>query len=962
MAARKKRRKKRKTRNPGVSSVQSKRTASKKHTDRPSAETPQAVISLSTDEINRLISKGKAKTAVTRAKLNYKSLGTDESKMILVNAYAGRIREMISKGFLVEAKTLLELIRERYNCPDLLLDELHGLLAIHEGRVAELVRPLDDPNISPERRTTIERIIKNELVDLNLLAQSNTIAADHPLKTGAEAVIAAFAKVSAGSVPDAEIAVPAIPRRSPLAPWKMLIRALAYFYRHDDEKCEKYLLAVDPESAPGRIVPLISEMITGKLNGNHGPKSLALVNKVTESPKKARDALRLLDNALAANKSRKLFKAIRKTVKICERTYPEIMDKLKQHIAIRSWMAGLEAEDVNRALGGPSLKNAYFWRLHARAAEIKGKFLWACAMLEEFRKHALHEGWFSKTSAEASVIYLYMADMLKRLPADDFKWLQSEFEYEFEGFEPYYHNQPRSILEAVRKDTASPSDTYFLYPEILYRLAAEISPTAEIYRLWLEWVENHTSHWKKCDAVALAWHADFPDDTRPLLYLMKSAEQRNALKKALGYLDAAEGIDGLNPDVKRARLRLLAATAVRHLKQKKTHLAQNDISAIEGLPQSREGDRPAFVVALRFVCAMIDKDKSEWLRCYRDLTELLEYSLAAKIILQGLSADCGLADPQNHLPVSADDHLADKDLVTAVAKGCRLGDDMGIAVTIPQEYEKKIKKVFTVEDNLHDSATIRIIAETALQNNNLELAYTAAGAGLSRQKGAAAKFLLLRARSLPAWEGDRQDDCIAAAIELARRERDMDLIDEAIELRRNGNGFQFGFSIFGSMINERNTSMEADELNQVLQFEKEAREYPSFRLNKSFYGFGGDDNDSQCRHCDKKNCPDREAPYLPDALYDEDFDDDDDDDDDDFDDILDFNSVLEDLLPDLPPELMAVIMKVFKKHGKNGLFPDPEELARKDPWLGDQLLREMQKAEAAGSLPDYDRDWFPGWR
>ena len=50
---------------------------------------------------------------------------------------------------------------------------------------------------------------------------------------------------------------------------------------------------------------------------------------------------------------------------------------------------------------------------------------------------------------------------------------------------------------------------------------------------------------------------------------------------------------------------------------------------------------------------------------------------------------------------------------------------------------------------------------------------------------------------------------------------------------------------------------------------------------------------------------------------------------------------------------MSLIMKVFAKHGKNGSFPDPEELARKDPWLADQLLREMQKAEADGTLPDF---------
>jgi len=621
-------------------------------------------------------------------------------------------------------------------------------------------------------------------------------------------------------------------------------------------------------------------------------------------------------------------------------------------------MLGVDAQDVNRALGGPSLKNAYFWRLHARAADIKGKYLWACAMLEEFRKHALHEGWFSAKSKEVAVIYLYMADLLKRLPAEDFEWLQSEFKREFRGFETYYHNQPRSVLEAVGEDTRSLSDTYFLHPEHLYRLVGEIDPAAETFRQWLAWVDNRASHWKECDEVALAWHGAVSDDTRPLLYLIKSAKKRNALNKALGYLNKAERIDGLNPDVKRERLRLLVATAVRHLKQKKTHLAQKDIAEIEGLPQSGEGDRPAFGVALKCVCAMIDGEKSKSVRLNRELMKLLEYPQAAKVVTQGLLTNCGLSERKITLPAYANDPLAGDDLVTAIARGCKLGDDMGIAVAIPQEYEKKLRDFFTTEDSSHDTATIRIIAETALRSNNFELAYAAAGAGILQRGDATARFLLLRARSLPAWEINRRDDCIKAAIELARRERNMDLIDEAIELCRDGNGLSFGFSIFNNMIGEGNFSMETEELDEVLQLEKEARKYPSFMPDD----FDDDDDDdydqNQCRYCDAKNCPDRDAPYLPDELYAEDVDDDDDD----IDEFLDFDAFLDDFLPDLPPELMTLIRKVFSKHGRNGSFPDPEELARKDPWLADELRRKMLEAEADGLLPDLGRDWIPGRR
>ncbi|MEE4604547.1 MAG: hypothetical protein V2J65_24910 [Desulfobacteraceae bacterium] len=958
MSSKKKRRKKRKSNSRVASTVHAKQKGAGNHAGHPIPEMGQTTPSDSADEIIKLISKGSARAAVIKAKLYHKHHGTDESEIILVDAYAARIREMIAKGYSLEAKTLLELIKERYNCPDLLLSELNGVIAIREGKLDELVRPLDDPGILPEKRTTIERIIKNELVDLNLLAQNAGTSKDNPLKIGAQAVAEAFTKVTAGFLEDAEIALPSISRRSPLAPWKMLIRALNCFYRQDDEKCRKYLEAVDSESVPGRIVPLMREMIAEKFKANHGENSLILLETVTGSRKKSRDALRRLDNTLTAKKSHKLFKAIRNALKICDQSDPGLVEKLKQHIAIRSWMLDFEVVDVNRALGGPSLKDAYFWRLYARAAEMKGNFLWACAMLAEFRKHALHEGWFSEKSEETSAIYLYMADLLNRLPTEDFEWLQSEFEAEFKGFGFYYSDQPPSIQEGARKDTAKPFDTYFLYPERLYQMAAAISPTDETFRQWLAWTETHTPHWKNCDEVALAWHAAFPDNTRPLLYLMKSAENRKALKKALGYLDTAEQIDNLNPDVRKARLRLLVAAAVRHLKQNKTHLAQKDITAIEDLPQSREGDRPALGVALKSVCAMIDKDESEWVRWRRELTKLLEYPLAAQVVLQGLSTNCGLSQRQINSLASDKDALEGNDLVNAMARGCQVADYMGIAAAIPRGYEKKLRDFFSNEDNLHDTAAIRIIAETALKNSNLELAYAAAGAGLLQTGVTVARFLLLRARSLPGWEIDRQDDCITAAIELARRERDLDLIDEAIELRRNGNGWPFGFSIFNPIIGKDKPSMDTEALNQVLQREKNAREYPSSMMDDFIDDFDDDDDESNCRYCDVKNCPDRTAPYLPDELHTEDGDDDDLD----IDELPDFNTLLDDFLPDFPPELMRLIAKVFSKHGKNGTFPHREEVARKDPWLADQLLREMQKAESDGSLPDVDCNWFPGWR
>ena len=141
-----------------------------------------------------------------------------------------------------------------------------------------------------------------------------------------------------------------------------------------------------------------------------------------------------------------------------------------------------------------------------------------------------------------------------------------------------------------------------------------------------------------------------------------------------------------------------------------------------------------------------------------------------------------------------------------------------------------------------------------------------------------------------------------------------------------------------------------------LQREKQARDYPPGIIDRFINDFNDDiddDDKRQCRYCDVKNCPDRVAPYLPNDLQDRGFDDDD---------LPDFNVFLDELRPDLPPELVKLITKVFSKHGKNGTFPHREEVARKDPWLADQLLREMQRAETEGNLPDFDCTWLPGWQ
>ena len=121
------------------------------------------------------------------------------------------------------------MVRKRCDLSDDRFLGLKNLISIREDRLDDLVQPLQDSGPSQETRASIEKLIKRELVNLNALSDCETLPMSHPLRLGALAASHAFEAVTSGHVEDETFALPEIPRKSPLAPWKMLIRAIPAF-------------------------------------------------------------------------------------------------------------------------------------------------------------------------------------------------------------------------------------------------------------------------------------------------------------------------------------------------------------------------------------------------------------------------------------------------------------------------------------------------------------------------------------------------------------------------------------------------------------------------------------------------------------------------------------------------------------------------------------------------------------
>ena len=152
-------------------------------------------------------------------------------------------------------------------------------------------------------------------------------------------------------------------------------------------------------------------------------------------------------------------------------------------------------------------------------------------------------------------------------------------------------------------------------------------------------------------------------------------------------------------------------------------------------------------------------------------------------------------------------------LPVAIARTGALVEEMQLKLQIPWGWMVEAAKQFPRSRESLDTGQLGTLSAAALFAGHSELAYSASAVGLERGGPTEGRFLLLRARSLPEWQGERRAVCAAAAAEFARRERDVELLREAVGWLGG-----LGFEAF---------SITADEGDEVLQKEKAAPEFPT---------------------------------------------------------------------------------------------------------------------------------------
>ena len=897
-------------------------------------------------EVARLVARGNHKAAVKRAKIVHKQLRSKASERAVVDAYLARLGDMVARGMLVDAEALLDVVRGRYPAAGGRLDTVRLAIAAARGSFDDLVRPLGAGSLSRERRAELEGVLRRELRDPAELAACEALPADHPLIAGARAVSAALTAATAGPVSDEQVALPHVSRRGPLGPWKWLVRAIACFYRHDDEACRRCLRAIDAQSAPAALAPALEAMLGGEPPSQAARRVRALAEQVVGNAAALERSLGELDGAFRHRSRPRILRAARHAVEQCARARPELLDPLRQRIAVRAWLRDISAREVVRALGGRSVHDAAFWRLLARAAEVEGPPISACDFWEEFRKHAVHQGWFAADGPEAAAVFRRMLRLLDRSDPDEIDLLWRAIDRGSDRLDAYYEGQPASVLAAGATRLDAPRG-YFLEPEELYRLICRCDPDPETFERWMQWAREIDGP-QEADAVALRWADAFPESPKPYLCLTESCEKRNALKKALKFLSEAEARDALNPAVRRARLRLLAATTVRHLKQNKPHLARKDFAQLDALPQAQEGDRPAFVCALRCLNSLLEGDREAADRWRGETQRLL--GVGADFLLDRLRDATRLKAAEPNFPPGPPPGVGAPVLAEATARVCVLAEDVGIPFALATPWAERMGDELASEACALDPTSLRSLAEAALRAPHERLAYRLAGIGLSRGGPGLARALLLRARSLPLWTGPRRMACLQAVAAMARMQRDIELLSDAMDVVRGRRRYVYSF--LADVFDFEQAPLSAAEAHDVARREAEDVEYPASVWAAGDYEppvpaptfadpFGALDDDEVevCNGPDGRRGPAEpiddeplDQPFLfdiePYTVEDDPF----------ADDLADDEEEVHPLdnlvLPNLPPAVLRLVLDELRRALAAGEEPDIRNILNNLPGLG----------------------------
>ncbi len=755
--------------------------------------------------VESLLTARKTREAVEVAKQFLKQSPGPEAEALAVAAYQARIQALLASGMHKEAQALGALVSERFPAYRAQVAPLIRQSEVSAGNFQTLLTELSTAD--PPRQRELEAILTRGLTDPALLADSPALPADHPLKRTARAVCELFTAVTTGPLPPGALApLDEIPRHSPLAPWKLLIRALDAFYRRADTAVLANLASIPADSGPGRLVPILRRLVGETEPTEDRSFAVTIVlDKVSGSRALLQSHLKQLSQALAARDERKALAAVQDLLPLFQSTPAAFRQSFIVTVLHHWHRQGLPPHGLLRVLPRGK-KDPDTLRLIALTLEHTQ---WDAALewWDGYLTAALAAGTLPATGPEIARVLLHMAALFPADPEDVLDLLDVESEKEL-----------RRLIRTGRLPA-------FFDREALLERARAADPDPQVFRALVAHYDQREP--KRAEAEAEAWRRAHPQDLEPLLYLIRAAERRGAIRKALDRLADAEALNRVHPEVRQSRFRLLLAGAERRLKEGKPALAVADLDLLEQEPRAGEGDHKAYLLALRWAAAHKAGEATTAAQLEQTLATTMDNPVLCNLILGTVAGSLGLKPPPPSGPP------AQPQAIDGLARACDLFRALDRPLTIPAALLAQVEK----ELGNTSVAQLHSLCAGGLRIGRPALTYAASGQGLAHDGPLVSRFLLARGQALQAAtterERNRARQCLRAARELAGRSRDLEVMREASAALDTLPDWQaLDALLFGNVLTPETPPTQAD-ITRTIATERQQRHVPRFLVEKA---------------------------------------------------------------------------------------------------------------------------------
>jgi hypothetical protein len=678
--------------------------------------------------LDRLLAKDDTRAAVEAAKQLVREQPGQESEALAVRAYVQRIRTLIAEDLGREAAAMASIVRERFPahvsaCAPVLEDA-----RLAAGDFDWILRELATAE-SAQRAALEERLVP-WIADPSAVARSPALDSADPLAREAAVVAEVFEIVTTRlASPEELVRLNEIRRRSPLAPWKLLVRAIDAFHRSDDERVAGNVAAIDARSPAARAGAILTELTAGTKKAERSFAAERLIDRISGG--RATIAAQLRNIEAAANGDDR--KRLREEIRALTRSFDKLSAYAREQIrmALLTLCAGYFDPEQLASLFRIDENDPAMPRYAAMLVEHTG-MPFASAIWIAYADGMLAEGGIEPW--QAAEVHLHVLalgggeddPLVCRDPT---------------------HGHPVDELP----------DTARMIEQII-----ALDPASSVFARIAPYFEQLES--KDLRRVLTAWHKRDPNASDPLVRLLKLADRERRYSEAVALVREGDGMKIIDPEYARFRLRVLFRSAEQLLASGKRGIAA---AFLEEIGAGLDEDAGTWLLALQWA-AGTPQQAGEL------LAELAKRGVPGEIAMAEITAELGLPYA---LPES---HASPAELLDGVRRGISLLRSVG---RIPLRCAWLVQRTEPYLDRATD-AQLMGVGSAALVLGMIPLAWKATARGLASGGANLQRMLLLRAEILLEVKADPKRTLLAieAARTLAQRTHDTEIVARAAEL------------------------------------------------------------------------------------------------------------------------------------------------------------------------------------